>query len=1092
MKMKESILKRFGLFILLLSLVTLPAVNASIFKSFVKMFEKGKNAQLSKLIDYEHNLINGANPNSKFEYDLSLPRSAPVQFPEASAVREYVVDKAASYLSHWVDNNPGCLDDACSAIAPHVLYCRPDDCKSRVVPSPAGMERDRTFSQGSIGLGKKLARPSETSSSPGYEARTSFLIFRPSFAAELHKLNDPSSFEIDTYIDESKQVAPSVIEAISRNPNDQIIFVGLQGGAAVALFSALHALANVETLLYNHLHYDKELHQIKLFLFESECILTETTASSFPIPAWDILRFYTPNHESERCQYNGMKHVGLLYQPPPSYVRSLVSVLEKMNNSVPNTMREKFIGYNNNKSIISQPSNGLSRLNVLNLNSDVHNAAAAANNADDDDAVSEMSEATGVTHQRMPEVAFAPKSSSSSSLSDQVTQGAKCLAKSVDRSIFFKGDAAKIYASKRRHFLQRDVDNCAVHLTNQLKTNFVITANEPDANNRHGIKSVDCKVTDYSILTQLAVVVCTLTGHDGISSKSLRFQLTVEKVGKSTHSQSTFAVTDDLNEVAARLAADAAAEKLLEKERGNAVDDDDDDGRSASIFFPGTMTVADEHRNFDTCLRDLFMNVDYLSYLNPIQNQFLNLPSSRSISSAQSSSNGKLTISSQLPHSTEMCKCKFTLKTTVNDYTGMFQVTPHVFFSLFSSSKVLSPLPPTCEGIISAPKIDVNERGNAEQIINMLIELFHRNTPPSLAHPQDIIATMGDYQATNPYVAFSPAMQTRISSCLAESPADRLYDCTSPLTRWAGRLVCPAYCLNGSQGPHLCSRVLYCGQGLFLAFRGAGMIESNLGGTMFDAVIGGSKPEDKLLAQLKHSGLLMNHQFSNANNETFAAYTLKSKRGRLGDFSVHFAVFFSGDMLNTSLNSKNDSASFASRNDYGFPYEVRRVDFSSRNSFDLGFEDLGEQKQHSDFEEADTDLPLAGMYSDNIEAIPENITAIGSGDSVCNPRVKDVKSFAKEEPVFALDDFEDFVPGGQEEKDATVNYPDLRQDEKEEGITENVKLEGNEIGDKQLQELAAQVNLHKNELVEKEIEGSVLPISPPPTNNQEKKKKKKK
>ena len=52
-----------------------------------------------------------------------------------------------------------------------------------------------------------------------------------------------------------------------------------------------------------------------------------------------------------------------------------------------------------------------------------------------------------------------------------------------------------------------------------------------------------------------------------------------------------------------------------------------------------------------------------------------------------------------------------------------------------------------------------------------------------------------------------------------------LYDCNSHLTLWAGRNHCPEVCKYrpsglGSAPLHLCSRVLNCGEGVYLGFRG--------------------------------------------------------------------------------------------------------------------------------------------------------------------------------------------------------------------------------------------------------------------------------
>ena len=921
----------FPNYCLFLFLCCSTASASNIFSSLYSLLPKNsaKPAQLSILHGVERTLLNqfqAKMASMKSLEHLMKADSKPVQFPEASAMREFVIDKAAGYANQWIENNPHFLDPQCTAISKHVLLCRPVDCASEVI---SGQERERTLS-----ADRSIIPPTSR-----VEAFTTFLVFRPSFAAQL---NTEVSFPVDVYIQEANEVSPVVIEAMKATPQDQFIFVGLHGASAVALFTAWRALIEVEQVFFNHVAYGGELHQMKLFLFESDCILSALNAQNFPLPAWDILRFYTPNYAAQKCQFRDMAPVGLTYQAPSSLMQSVASFFfaRDLGTSARDIveLRSKFLAYDETMAAAA-----------------TQRTKHSGSSDDRDEVMSQVSMASARSHR--PELtATAASKESETSISNRIILGMKCLKDSLQVASQFKTMVSLIYRSNRRSYLQRDVDNCAHQLTETLKTNLIDQG--PDFIIPKGIKSIKCSVTEYSILTRLAQVTCLLTGRDDSKSKSIRFEVTVERAERPDISRFDFKITsvsDELERVASSLSTGS------EFDSSSAADDER--SRFTSVHF--NSASVNDSKSFETCLGALFSgSKDYLYYLNPIE---ASSPTQAALSAARSVAasvaaplvNGHLSLPTKLPYSQINCACKFNLKTGPVDYLGMYRHSPFLFFDLFSASMNEFVLPEQCEKVIEPPKIEVSDRGNAELFIKRLTELFSRNTLPSLSNPQDITATLGSFQGSDPYVVFTaPVLKERIFSCLAKSPQDYLYDCNAAVTRWAGHAVCPDYCRVGGIGAHLCSRVLVCGDGLFLGFRGASAIENTLGSA--GAVKEGSLQKyltpangPSVFAPLVSSGKL-------------AAFTMKSRGpGGLVDSTIHFAVFLnegtferiqtgSGESFEERLDDFGGGQAFQTA-EFGFrgfrSQQLQQQQDSHEYEVLGGVEEVYKQLQRSTFEE---------------------------------------------------------------------------------------------------------------------------------------------
>ncbi len=131
--------------------------------------------------------------------------------------------------------------------------------------------------------------------------------------------------------------------------------------------------------------------------------------------------------------------------------------------------------------------------------------------------------------------------------------------------------------------------------------------------------------------------------------------------------------------------------------------------------------------------------------------------------------------------------------------------------------------------------------------------------------------------------------------CLAGNPLDHLYNCNESVAKWAGKSVCPDYCRTAGFGSHLCSRVLACGNGLFLAFRGASVIENTVGtgGAAKEAIL------KYLLEPEKRESLYLTPGCS--------VFSFNSTLGKFLSSTIYFAVFPGTDGVadRSALNFQN-------------------------------------------------------------------------------------------------------------------------------------------------------------------------------------------
>ena len=292
------------------------------------------------------------------------------------------------------------------------------------------------------------------------------------------------------------------------------------------------------------------------------------------------------------------------------------------------------------------------------------------------------------------------------------------------------------------------------------------------------------------------------------------------------------------------------------------------------------------------CLDELFQNVDHLNFINPIIS-----PSSTSIGGEVSRSvPGKSFLKIRLPFSSTSAVCEYSLMTQPKNYYQLYRVSPSMFFSVFSDVIESRSIPGSCSGVLEPPNIAHKHLGNADGISRTLNGYFNSDGTTQISHKNIIVnglelqESITNFPSNNPYEIFgSPSLCGKLAECLAPNKViEHLYDCNSHLTLWAGRHHCPEVCRHrpgsGTKPIHLCSRVVNCGEGVFLGFRGGKMLGS-----------------ERSLAEEFAPYVMLNQMSSPAY---YSAFQLKHVDGWSANLKkpFRFAVFLSASAKSSFLN----------------------------------------------------------------------------------------------------------------------------------------------------------------------------------------------
>lgn len=773
-----------------------------------------------------------------------IPEGAwnPIKFPEASAFSALFIRDVGGHLDTWMDlSETKKLHENSRIVSQHILWVR----------------------------------------SVGTRAATSYFIYRPSFEAELESSNILPHLK---YHNEASETAQKVIDIVQQYPNDQIVFAGLQSGGIIAMLHAWMVTATVPIVYYNLKEFEGELHQVKVFLFDSDCALSESYAPNFPIPSWDVLRFYSgmggtvsPDH----CRFESMKPIGLAYSFKPSWSEYLLS-------SSIHVDRTKFVDYYD-KSMGMENARQSSSENIDNGIEEAFDENASI-------AESEISMSVdGNAYQ--PRAVKAAPGIPIKNFEEIIRPGIELLRQSMSLAKFFYNNLKEIYRTHQTFYLRRNVAGCAAAMQKNLINTLMGNERESPIVEK-GIKDVSCQVDTYNEKTKVAAIVCTLEGKDGVKISNFRFRTHVQNKMESTLSERRISVVEnEWEEISMTGRSVSTSESYAVSGRPTRKQVDED------VFYDDRTHVTgfqEKAQQWAMCLDELFRTVPHLNFITPLMSN--GAPSSASsIGTSSKNSPGSSTLSIQLPFSSTTAVCEYSLLTLPKNFYQLYSVSSSMFFSIFSDVIETSGSPPaSCNGILEPPSIAHKNSGNAETFSRILNGYFNSDGVSQISHKQTIVnglelqESITNLPSNNPYEIFNQPLCNLLAECLAQNVIENLYDCNSHLTLWAGKHHCPEVCRYrpsalGSRPLHLCSRVVNCGEGVFLGFRGC-------------KTFGSERPLSEEF--LSHSVL---NRFSPA--AYYAAFHLKHVDGWSASLKkpFRFAVFLSEAAHQTFIANSNQN-----------------------------------------------------------------------------------------------------------------------------------------------------------------------------------------
>jgi hypothetical protein len=769
---------------------------------------QGQAFNMGKPIQFETAL------NSKFEkFKKSLLSATdqfayvPVKFPEASAFSGTFIRDVGAYLESWMDVIEPKLEfdgAAHEVLSKHILWIR----------------------------------------RKGSKASTSYFIYRPSLAAEMYSSNISPHVE---HQEDANRTSERVIDVVKRYPNDQIIFAGIQSGGIVATYHAWMVAGSVVNVCKNLKNYEGELHQVKIFLFDSDCAISETFAKNFPIPAWDILRFYSGLSTSsgvsaDRCRFDSMRSVGFAYSFKLGWRDYLFSDSVKVS-------RRQFYNYFEGEPTLGALSSAAIQVEEddefgLKDEGDFGDEPEMEGNLDFDDSESiAASEISMSVDGRVDPVPFAndcrKRSATCTGVSGKAldiekftAKGIKLLENSIALSRFFFNNLKDLFRAHNVFYLRRNVNVCAAVLQKQL-SNFLLEGQRETPVVERGIQSVSCSVESYVEKTKIATVRCVLESNERDPVKSsILFRTVATNLIDKKISDDEISIIDNgrLDEMteAGRSYSSSETNSREQFGSGEASGSRKRFGSSESIRFDDSTvrssrsTVLPLPAEWPKCLSALFEKVSELNIINPMN-----------FEESEAEEDGEKQMKTTLIpcESPQVNTCDFTLLTQPEQFVKLYRTGPSMFFSIFSEVIASHALPRVCENLLQAPQIELKHLGNAEGLMRILNEFFISDSITEINHANVQLNGLEiDQSATNlpdgnAYNVFTASLAEKLSSCLTVSRAmDKIYDCNSRVTLWAGRQHCPEVCKTAAsksaQRIHLCSRVLDCGDGVFLGFRG--------------------------------------------------------------------------------------------------------------------------------------------------------------------------------------------------------------------------------------------------------------------------------
>ena len=499
--------------------------------------------------------------------------------------------------------------------------------------------------------------------------------------------------------------------------------------------------------------------------------------------------------------------------------------------------------------------------------------------------------------------------SSVKSIEDLIKPGIELLKFSISLSKFFYVNIKAIYKDHQQFYVQRNVKRCADAMTETL-ANSLLGNNEKNPVVEKVIKNVICLIDSYNEKTKNAVIKCTLESKDAVKSSVLIFQTFVQNQIDAIIAQNNVQIIEnDWDEISMldRSISSSSESFYMMPKIGN------DRSRVGSIAHAEENNLFDDRTLFSgfnerseqwtQCLGELFSNAKHLNFINPISAEIEDEHSSAKSSSNQEAC-GKSFLKINLPYSMTDAVCEYSLRTQPSNYYQLYRTSSLMFFSIFSDVIKSTEFPPVCQGILEPPNIAHKNIGNAESIAKTLNGYFNSDgtyqiNPKNVAvNGLEIQESATNLPSNNPYEIFKPSLCGILADCLNPNKViEHLYDCKSHLTLWAGRQKCPEVCSYHRSGNsnsnrkkiHLCSRVVNCGGGVFLGFRG---------GKTFGT--------EKLLSEEFES---VNFLSENTPAAFYAAFQLKDVNGLMSNVQkpFRFAVFFNESAKSTLVDVQNSS-----------------------------------------------------------------------------------------------------------------------------------------------------------------------------------------
>lgn len=793
----------------------------------------------------------------------------PMKFPEASAFSALFVRDIGGYFDSWMDlNESKKLKEGSRVLSQHILWTR--------------------------NVGSKSA--------------TSYFIYRPSFVAELES---SSILPHLRYHAEAQETIQKVIEVVETYPNDQIIFAGLQSGGAIAMLHAWMVVSAVPIVYRNLKDFKGELHQVKVFLYDTDCVLSENYARNFPFPSWDVLRFYSGISKSifpHSCRFDAMKALGLSYVYTPS-----TSVYWFGYGAGSDVDRGKFVDYYDK---------AMAEFELKEAAENIDNGISDAFDDNVSVAASEISMSFDGTESRPGRYSNEQQSHLRSGLTRKTSQppapaknidaliekGIGLLSESVKLADFFFKNSKKIYNEQRTTYLRRNVNGCAAEMQINLIKSLLGKDRESPVVEK-GIKDVQCSVEKYDVKTKIALIICTLISKDLVKSPILRFRTHLQNEMDQILTEKEIAVAlNDWEEISTGdysiSTSSESGSNSISHASGRARQSSNASNAGDDLLFDDRTIVTgfqEKSEQWASCLDELFDKSSHLNFINPNSNSNMKEGASVADENLIHQQPGRSVLTIELPFATTTyAVCEYNLITQPKNFYQLYRVSPSMFFSIFSDVIEAHPFPPVCLNVLDPPNIARKDSGNAEKIAGTLNGFFNSDGSADINHKNVIVngleiqESVTNLPSNNPYEIFKPALCGKLAECLAQKVLEKLYDCNSHLTLWAGRRHCPETCLHrptvmGAQPLHLCSRVLNCGDGIYVGFRGCKMFGS----------------ENPLAEEFSPYSVLSKL----TPPAYYSAFHLKNSDGWK---QFRFAVYFDEDARTTFINTATGSAQSSS------------------------------------------------------------------------------------------------------------------------------------------------------------------------------------